>query len=278
MVAVTRMHVFTLTFARSHLPSHTTTMFSSLFSGPTDPKAQNFHPVVTAQTPPSELFSKLEAKDLEWTCAGGFVTETQTWYNFLEDGTLLWCQIIHSAVGLWYPQIQFTCRIFDPATKETTWKSINITGFVTPPPGKDKRSAKSDQFTVTHGQGTGEFAEQYTINANLGNDLQLGLTGAGGAGCCAGQGGADGGCGDAGCAQGAGAKGGCLGGDSGCVEDGGELCGWHQAVYVSVVESRYAFVDGSRVAHPRGVQDCQRDSLQRGHFYFRVGLIICIIV
>ncbi|CAE6525707.1 unnamed protein product [Rhizoctonia solani] len=150
-------------------------MFSSFFSGPADPKAQNFHPVVTSKTPAGELFSKLEAKDLEWTCAGGFVTETQTWYNFLQDGTLIWCQIIHSAVGLWYPQIQFTCRIFDPKTKETTWKSINISGFVTPPPGKDKRSSKSDQFTVTHGPSTGEFAEQYAINANLGDDLQLGL-------------------------------------------------------------------------------------------------------
>ncbi|CAE7169678.1 unnamed protein product [Rhizoctonia solani] len=141
-------------------------MFSSLFST-VDPKAQNFHPVVTAKTAPGELFSKLEPKDLEWTCAGGFVTETQTWYNFLEDGTLLWCQIIHSAVGLWYPQIQFTCRIFNPATKETTWKSINITNFVTPAPGRDKRSSRSDQFTVAHGPGTGEFAEQYDIDAKL---------------------------------------------------------------------------------------------------------------
>ncbi|CUA77797.1 hypothetical protein RSOLAG22IIIB_12830 [Rhizoctonia solani] len=148
----------------------------SIFSAPTDPKAQNFHPVVTTNTPPNELFSKLEPKDLEWTCAGGFVTETQIWYNFLEDGTLLWCQIIHSAVGLWYPQIQFTCRIFNPTTKETTWKSINVSNFVTPPPGKDKRSSKSDQFTVTLKPGTGEFAEQYDINANLGDDLQLGLT------------------------------------------------------------------------------------------------------
>ncbi|KAJ1308080.1 hypothetical protein OPQ81_002145 [Rhizoctonia solani] len=145
----------------------------SLFSG-SDPKAPNFHPAVTSKTPPGQLFSPLESKDLEWTCAGGFVTETQTWYNFLQDGTLLWCQIIHSAVGLWYPQIQFTCRIFDPKTKETTWKSINITGFVTPPPGKDKRSSKSDQFTVTLAPGTGEFAEQYEINANL-EDIQLAL-------------------------------------------------------------------------------------------------------
>ncbi|CAE6504522.1 unnamed protein product [Rhizoctonia solani] len=148
-------------------------MFSSFFSA-SDPKAQNFHPVVTSKTSAGELFSKLEPKDTEWTCAGGFVTETQTWYNFLEDGTLLWCQIIHSAVGLWYPQIQFTCRIFNPTTKETTWKSINITNFVTPPPGKDKRSSKSDQFTVTHGPGTGDIAEQYDINANL-EDIQLAL-------------------------------------------------------------------------------------------------------
>jgi hypothetical protein len=51
-----------------------------------------------------------------------------------------------------------------------------VSGFVTPPPGKDKRSSKADQFTVTYGPGTGDIAEQYVINANLGNDLQLALT------------------------------------------------------------------------------------------------------
>jgi len=143
-------------------------------SGPVDPKAQNFHPV-TDGVAPNELFGKLEPKDTEWTCAGGFVTETQVWYNFLENGMFVWCQIIHSAVGMWYPTIQFTCKVYNPATKEQTWKSINVSNFVTPPPGKDKRSSKADEFTVTHAPGTGEFAEKYIINANLGADLQLAL-------------------------------------------------------------------------------------------------------
>ncbi|QRW04098.1 survival factor 1 [Ceratobasidium sp. AG-Ba] len=150
-------------------------MFSSIFSAAPDPKTPNFHPV-TSKTAPNELFGQLTPKDTEWTCAGGFVTETQTWYHFLDDGTFIMCQIIHSAVGLWYPNIQFTCKIYNPKTNEDIWKSINVTGFVTPPPGKDKRSSKSDQFTVTHGSGTGEFAEQYDINANLDNDLKLVLT------------------------------------------------------------------------------------------------------
>ncbi|KAG9106781.1 putative cell survival pathways protein, partial [Ceratobasidium sp. 392] len=148
-------------------------MFSSLFSA-VDPKAPNFHPV-TSKTAPSELFSELTPKDTEWTCAGGFVTETQVWYHFLEDGTFIMCQIIHSAVGMWYPNIQFTCKIYNPTTKEQTWKSINVTGFVTPPPGKDKRSSKSDQFTVTHSPGTGDVAEKYTIKANLDTDVQISL-------------------------------------------------------------------------------------------------------
>jgi len=130
---------------------------------------------VTSKTAPQELFVKLEPKATEWTCAGGFVTETQIWYHFLEDGTFIMCQIIHSSVGLW-PTIQFTCKIYNPDTKEQTWKSINVSGFVTPPPGKDKRSSKADQFTVSYGPGTGDIAEQYTINANLGDDLQIALT------------------------------------------------------------------------------------------------------
>ncbi|KAG8711796.1 putative cell survival pathways protein [Ceratobasidium sp. 394] len=150
-------------------------MFSSLFSAAADPKAPNFHPV-TSKTAPSELFGQLTPKDTEWTCAGGFVTETQVWYHLLEDGTFIMCQIIHSAVGMWYPTIQFTSKVYNPTTKEQTWKSINVSNFVTPPPGKDKRSSKADQFTVTHSSGAGDIAEQYVIHANLDQDLQIALT------------------------------------------------------------------------------------------------------
>ena len=64
----------------------------------TDPTAQNFHPV-SSEFKPEDLAGPLEPKDLELTCAGGFVTETQIWYSTLEDGSSLMCQLIHSAVG-----------------------------------------------------------------------------------------------------------------------------------------------------------------------------------
>lgn len=41
----------------------------------------------------------MEPSDLEWTCAGGFTTETQTWYTILKDGSFATSQIIHSSVG-----------------------------------------------------------------------------------------------------------------------------------------------------------------------------------
>jgi len=67
-------------------------------SAPVDPTAPTFHPV-SSRYPPSELFGELEPSDTEWTCAGGFVTETQIFYNILEDGTSVMCQVIHSAIG-----------------------------------------------------------------------------------------------------------------------------------------------------------------------------------
>ncbi|PFH52999.1 hypothetical protein AMATHDRAFT_73812 [Amanita thiersii Skay4041] len=152
-------------------------MFSSFFStaAPVDPTAPNFHPV-SSRYPAKELFGALEPKDTEWTCAGGFVTETQTFYTITEDGTSLMCQVIHSAVGLWYPTIQFTCKIHNSKTGETTWKSINVTNFVTPPPGLDKRSSKGDQFSITYKSKPGtQYPESYMIFANLAEDLQVSL-------------------------------------------------------------------------------------------------------
>ncbi|TRM64782.1 oxidative stress survival, Svf1-like protein [Schizophyllum amplum] len=148
-------------------------MFNSFFST-TAPDAQNFHPV-TSNVKEGELFGELTPKDTEWTCAGSFATETQVWYSIGNDGTYLMCQIIHSSVGVWYPQIQFTCKVFNAAKNIKIWKSVNISNFVTPPPGLDKRSSKSDQFSVTHKAAEGEFPESYTINANLGKDLQIAL-------------------------------------------------------------------------------------------------------
>lgn len=77
---------------------------------------------------------------------------------------------------MWYPTIQFTSKIYNPNTKEMTWKSINVTNFVTPPPGLDKRSSKADQFSITHKSHPGtDYPEVYTITANLGEDLQIAL-------------------------------------------------------------------------------------------------------
>ncbi|GBE88406.1 oxidative stress survival Svf1-like protein [Sparassis latifolia] len=150
-------------------------MFSAIFSTspPVAPDAPNFHPV-SSEFQGDDLFGELEPQDTEWTCAGGFAVETQTWYNFLEDGTSFMCQVIHSAVGVWFPTIQFTCKIYNPNTKESTWRSINVSNFVTPPPGLDKRSSKADEFTITHKSAPGtDTPETYVIRANLSDDLQI---------------------------------------------------------------------------------------------------------
>ncbi|TCD69339.1 putative cell survival pathways protein [Steccherinum ochraceum] len=152
-------------------------MFSSLFSTspPVDPNAPNFHPVSSAFEP-SQLFGELEPKDTEWACPGGFAVETQVFYCFLEDGSSVMCQVIHSSVGVWYPTIQFTCKIFNPNTKEKIWKSVNVTNFVTPPPGLDKRSSKADEFSITLKSNPGsDTPETYVIRANLADDLQINL-------------------------------------------------------------------------------------------------------
>ncbi|KAJ7274374.1 survival factor 1 [Mycena haematopus] len=150
-------------------------MFSSIFStsAPVDPTAPTFHPVTTQA---KELYGQLEPKDTEWLCSSGFVAETQIFYTIADDGTFMMCQIIHSSVGVFYPTIQFTCKIYNPKTKETTWKSVNVSNFVTPPPGLDKRSCKADEFSVTHKAAPGsDYPESYTIRANLAQDLQVSL-------------------------------------------------------------------------------------------------------
>jgi len=79
---------------------------------------------------------------------------------------------------MWYPTIQFTCKIYNPTTKERTWRSLTASNFVSPPPGQDKRSCKSDQFSVIHRSTDSDpvIGENYTITANLSADLQIGLT------------------------------------------------------------------------------------------------------
>ncbi|CAO1625177.1 unnamed protein product [Parajaminaea phylloscopi] len=151
---------------------------SNSSSGSAPAGGANFTPI-TDVTPQDSLYGPLEAKDLEWTCAGGFTTETQTWYTILKDGSFATSQIIHSAVGLWYPQIQITFKYFNPKTGQKVWKSINVTHFVTPPPDGfrskskwDKRSSKSDQYSVLF-ETLGDGSDKYTIEANMDSDLQL---------------------------------------------------------------------------------------------------------
>lgn len=59
---------------------------------------------------------------------------------------------------LWAVQIQFTFGLYDLSTGKPirNWKSVNVSGFKCPPPASsskgatlDKRSIKSDQFTIT---------------------------------------------------------------------------------------------------------------------------------
>jgi len=127
---------------------------------------------VTSAFQPSEFFSELEAKDLEWTCAGGFATETQTFYNFTEDGKFVMLQVIHASVGVWFPTIQFITHIYDLKTKERIWNSVNVSNFAAAK--GDKRSCKADEFSITYnGTSSDSFAESYTITARPSKDLQV---------------------------------------------------------------------------------------------------------
>lgn len=128
----------------------------------------NFH-AITDSVAQDALFGPLEASDLEWTCAGGFTTETQTWYSVLEDGSFATSQIIHSAVGLWYPQVQMTFKYFNPKTGKKIWKSVNVTKFAAQ---NDKRSSKAAEFSVVFST-TDSGDDKYTITANLDSDLQI---------------------------------------------------------------------------------------------------------
>lgn len=105
------------------------------------------------------------------------MTETQIFYTIMDDGRFLMTQVIHSATGLWYPTIQFTFKLYDPKTREFIWKSVNVTNFISPPPGLDKRSSKADQFSISckPNPSNPDFPEIYQVNANLAEDLQVSL-------------------------------------------------------------------------------------------------------
>lgn len=76
---------------------------------------------------------------------------------------------------MWFPTIQFIVKVFNPTTKETTWKSINASNFASPPAGSklDKRSCKADQFSITHNLNGDN--ETYTIVGKPTDDLQISI-------------------------------------------------------------------------------------------------------
>jgi hypothetical protein len=77
---------------------------------------------------------------------------------------------------VWYPTIQFTFKVFNPNTGEKIWRSVNVSNFVTPPPDLDKRSSKSDEFTITHADAAGtDYPERYTISAVLTQEVTISL-------------------------------------------------------------------------------------------------------
>ena len=77
---------------------------------------------------------------------------------------------------MWYPQIQFTFRLYDPATGKNEWRSTNVTNFVTAPSTgsakHDKRSCKSDQFSILVDPA---HPDTYTIEGNYDANTQVSL-------------------------------------------------------------------------------------------------------
>ena len=63
--------------------------------------AGEVHPPRERLSSPDATFGPLNAQDTAWLCAGGFTTETQTFYAMTagKNAKLLMVQVIHSAVG-----------------------------------------------------------------------------------------------------------------------------------------------------------------------------------
>lgn len=78
--------------------------------------------------------------------------------------------------SVWYPTVQFTFKMFNPTTKERVWRSTNVSNFVAPAPGLDKRSCKSDQFSITYKSAPSpDTPELFTIFAHATDDVQITL-------------------------------------------------------------------------------------------------------
>ena len=73
--------------------------------------------------------------------------------------------------------MQLTFKLYDPSTKEQTWKSVSVSDWVTPPPGQDGRSCKSDSFSIVHRSTSSDptHSENYTITARVSPEISLSL-------------------------------------------------------------------------------------------------------
>ena len=73
---------------------------------------------------------------------------------------------------VWYPTIQFTFKYHNPKTGKTVWKSINVNNCA--PASNNRRSIKSDEFSITHKSSPGsEYPESYSISANIDKEVQV---------------------------------------------------------------------------------------------------------
>ena len=145
---------------------------SCRISNPVNSNAPNLHPVSSRYDTRTSFFGKLDLKE-QWTCAGGFVRETLTFYTITDQGISLTstrlsgeqCNIHHETrfphliCSLWYLTVQFTLVHMQDIQP---WKCINITVTL------DKCSSKGDQFSITYKSNPGsDYPESYTINTNL---------------------------------------------------------------------------------------------------------------
>lgn len=93
----------------------------------------------------TEVSATRNLANRQWSCVSnkGFQTETQTWYSVLADGSILMVQVIWSYLGVFLipATAQMTFKLFNPTTKTTTWKSVNVSNFK-----HDGRNCKSDSF------------------------------------------------------------------------------------------------------------------------------------
>jgi hypothetical protein len=85
--------------AQAHLLLHPILLVTAYYDS--DPNTPNFVPPPTS----GSLNGALTAKDTSWACetSKGFVTETQSFYSALSDGSWIMLQVIFSVTGYVHP-------------------------------------------------------------------------------------------------------------------------------------------------------------------------------